>query len=277
MTLLLLLVVASLASGVWRLMTLFQLHQGAQEVLRVDERDALAVHVALLLARSEHARAFFREPGGRGGHVVHLEAEMVDAARGVALEELRDRRIRARGLHQLDAGVRQLDVGHPHALLIVDLRRADIQPVDLFQALRRRVEARHHDGYVAQSGDHMIFSARNCAMRCADSPSSALRISSVCSPRSGGARRIEGGVSLMRNGMPSIFRSPAFGCLTVRTMSRAAVCGLSSASATLLIGPHGTPTARSFSIQAAVLPPFRACVIESSSTSRFATRPGFFA
>src|SRR5688500_12010170 len=89
-----------LASGVWRLATFLELDERPKEIFWMHESNPLAVGVALLLALAQHPRAFLREAGGRGGHVVHLQAEMVDAARGVALEKLRNRRIRARRLHQ---------------------------------------------------------------------------------------------------------------------------------------------------------------------------------
>src|SRR5689334_3992398 len=130
----------------------------------MHEGDALAMHVTLLPALPEHARAFLRVAGGGGGDVVHAQAEMVDASRGVLLEKLRDRRIRARGLHELDAGIRQLDVGEAHALLLVHLRCADLEAVHFFQTCRRRVQARHHDRDVRQSGDHVSpwWSAIGC-------------------------------------------------------------------------------------------------------------------
>ena len=78
----------------------------------------------------------------------------MDAACGILLEELRDRRIGARGLHQLDARVRQLDVGHAHALLLVHLDLPDVEPVDLFQALGGGFEARHRQRHVRQPCNH---------------------------------------------------------------------------------------------------------------------------
>ena len=61
-------------------------------------------------------------------HVVDTEREVMDAALRIALEKFRDRRIRTRRLHQLDLAAGKLDVGEPHALLLVDIRSPTASP-----------------------------------------------------------------------------------------------------------------------------------------------------
>ena len=53
---------------------------------------------------------------------------MVDAAARIALQEFRHRRIRPRRLHQLDLGAAEIDIGEPHALLLVDFRSPATSP-----------------------------------------------------------------------------------------------------------------------------------------------------
>src|SRR5262249_12109866 len=79
-------------------------------------------------------------------------------------------------------------------------------------------------------------------------------------------------VSENLNGIPSSFKSPATGCATVSTMRRAAVWGSSSASATELILPQGTPTAISLASQASARSCDNAALIRASITTRFSTR-----
>ena len=58
----------------------------------MKEQHGLAVGADLGLAVAEHPRALRLEPVARRDDVVDLVADMVDAAVGVALEELGDRR-----------------------------------------------------------------------------------------------------------------------------------------------------------------------------------------
>src|SRR5262249_23981161 len=116
------------------------------------------------------------------------------------------------------------------------------------------------------------FSCRSCAIAFASSPSSPARISSVCSPSSGGALRTEQAVSENLKWIPSIHKAPAVGCSTVSIMARAAVCGSSSASATELILAQGTPTALSLASQPSALSCASACSIRPSMRARFSTR-----
>src|SRR5262249_56469970 len=75
--------------------------------------------------------------------IVDAEAEVMDAALRIALEELGDRRIPPRRLHQLDLAAAQLDIGETHALLGVDHGRSDAKPVFVVELPRRRFEIRH--------------------------------------------------------------------------------------------------------------------------------------
>ena len=127
------------------------------------------------------------------------------------------------------------------------MRGAGLEPVPVGQQLRGgRFEVRHHDRDVAEAGDHHApcpaATARSPRRRGRARPRGPRR----CAGRaSAAARRTDGSVSENLNGMPSIFSAPMVGCSTVSTMSRAAVCGSASASATELILPHGTPAALS--------------------------------
>src|SRR5215813_2162959 len=126
----------------------------------MHERDTLAVNVARLAAFAQHACAFAGD--GRGGRheLIHVEGEMVYAAGRVMFQELGDRGIGTGGLHQLDACVGELDVSEAYALLLVHQRLAEDEPVEILQALRGRLQARHGDRNVAQSDDHASSSLK---------------------------------------------------------------------------------------------------------------------
>jgi hypothetical protein len=70
----------------------FELHERAEKILRMYESDALAVHVVLRCAVAEGLRALCRECPRSDIDAVDLETEVMDAAFGILLEELRDRR-----------------------------------------------------------------------------------------------------------------------------------------------------------------------------------------
>src|SRR5262249_654433 len=75
----------------------------------MEKEHRLAVGAELRLAVAEYARALPSEAVARRDDVVDLVADVVDAALGVALQELGDRGILAEGLEQLDLGIRQRD------------------------------------------------------------------------------------------------------------------------------------------------------------------------
>ncbi len=79
---------------------------------------------------------------------------MMNAALGIAFEELGHRRIRPRRLHQLDLRGAELDIGEADALLGVEHARSDLEPVFLMELPRRRFDIRHDDRDMAQSGNH---------------------------------------------------------------------------------------------------------------------------
>src|SRR5262249_24136811 len=120
----------------------------------MKEGDRLAGDVALRLAGAQHAHAVLSERTCGFLDIVDAEAEVMDAALGIALEEFGDRRIRPRRLHQLDLTAAELDVGQTHALLGVDHARSDAKPVFVVELPRRRYEVRHGNRDMAQWGDH---------------------------------------------------------------------------------------------------------------------------
>ena len=107
----------------------------------MHEGNAFAVHIELRFAITQHLRTFAGEIGACGIDVIHADAKMMNATFWVAFEKFRDRRIGSRGLHQLDPGVAEIDVGHAHTLLFVDVDVADFQAVSVKQALGGDVEA----------------------------------------------------------------------------------------------------------------------------------------
>src|SRR5882762_3722656 len=76
---------------------LLELDERAGEVLGAQEDHRLAVRPDAGLAIAQHAGAGTPEPVAGGEDVLDLEADMVDAARRVALQELADRRALAQG------------------------------------------------------------------------------------------------------------------------------------------------------------------------------------
>src|SRR5262245_39532839 len=121
------------------LLRLFELDERAQKILRVHERDAIAVNIVLRLASAEDLRAVRRKRTRGALDAIDVETEVMDAAGRIALEKLRNRRARARRLHQLEAGIAKIDPGNAHALLHVRLGRARLQAIDRLQSLDRRL------------------------------------------------------------------------------------------------------------------------------------------
>src|SRR6516164_3507611 len=69
---------------------LFELDQCAQKIAGMEEGDRLAGDVALRLAGAQHAHAVLSERTRGFLDVVDAEAEVMDAALGIALEEFGD-------------------------------------------------------------------------------------------------------------------------------------------------------------------------------------------
>src|SRR5262245_2509720 len=133
---------------------LLQLDQRAEEVTGMDEGDALARHVVLRLAATQHAHAGRAESVHGLRDVIDAETEVMNAALRVAFEELGDRRIRTRWLDQLDLAGAELDISEAHALLGVHHARSDLEPVLVVELPRGRLDVGYDDGDVVQAGDH---------------------------------------------------------------------------------------------------------------------------
>ena len=96
--------------------------------------------------------------------VVDAEAEVMNAALRIAFEEFGDRGIRPRRFDQLDPGGAELDIGKPHALLGVFHARSDRESVFLVELPGGRLDVRHDDGDVVQTGDHDVTLAAGGAV-----------------------------------------------------------------------------------------------------------------
>src|SRR5919206_4217247 len=93
-----------------RLMSsLFELDQGAAEILGVQEQHRLAVRADLRLAAAQHPRALPGQPVARRADVRDLVADVMDAALRIAPQKTRDGRIGAERLQELDLRVGKLD------------------------------------------------------------------------------------------------------------------------------------------------------------------------
>jgi len=123
----------------------------------MHESDAFAVHIAALPALAEHARALLREAGSSRGDIVHVEAEMMDAAARISFEEFRHRRIRPRRLHQLDLGGAEIDVGEAHALLLVEHALAHDQSISVGERACGGVDVGHDDRHVSKTDSHPVL------------------------------------------------------------------------------------------------------------------------
>ena len=99
---------------------LFELDQRAEKILRMHERNAFAMHVRLQRAFAEHAHAFGARGGGCRFDIVDVETKMMNPAVRIAFEKFCHRRIGARGLHQFDFRIAEIDVGKAHTLLLED-------------------------------------------------------------------------------------------------------------------------------------------------------------
>src|SRR5664280_1046259 len=84
--------VGDMLFGTMRL-RLLEFDQSAAKILRMQEQHRLAVGADLRLAVAEHARALRLQGVAGGADIGHLVADVVDAAVGIALEELGDWRI----------------------------------------------------------------------------------------------------------------------------------------------------------------------------------------
>ena len=119
----------------------FKFNERTEKIFRMDKRDALAMHIVLRFAVTQHLRAFAREIGAQSIYTFHADTQMMNAALGIALEKFGNRRIGTRRLHQLDLCITEIDIRHAYALLFIDFDLADAKAVDVGEALGCRVEA----------------------------------------------------------------------------------------------------------------------------------------
>src|SRR5260221_10533080 len=115
----------------------------------MQDEKARAVLVRLRLACAEHAQACRARGGGWAFDMVDVDTKMMNAAVRIAFEKFCYGRIGARGLHQFDFRVAEIDVGKAHTLLFVDSDRADFKPVFPADLARRGVEAGNDDRNMA--------------------------------------------------------------------------------------------------------------------------------
>src|SRR6266478_2804484 len=94
---------------------LFDLDEGAAEILGVEEQHRLAMGTDFRLAVAEDARAGRAEAIARGHDVIDLTAQMMHAAGRVLVEKAAHRGIGAERLQQLDLAIRQLDKNYRDA------------------------------------------------------------------------------------------------------------------------------------------------------------------
>src|SRR5262245_28461841 len=135
-------------------LVLLELDQRAEKIAGMEEGDWLARDVVLRPAFTKNADAVFGKSVRGFLYVVDPEAEMMNAALRIALEEFGDRRVGPRRLHQFDLAVAEFDIGEAYALLDVLHARPNREPVFRVELPRRRFEIRHDDRDMTQSGDH---------------------------------------------------------------------------------------------------------------------------
>src|SRR5262245_57232862 len=103
------------ASASVRLLWAFHdLGQHAAHVLGMEEEDRRTM--CANARRPEDANALFAIEDTRSLDIGHFEAQMVLPAFGIPLEELKDRRVRAQRLDQLDLTIGRVDEANAHAL-----------------------------------------------------------------------------------------------------------------------------------------------------------------
>src|SRR5208283_833834 len=81
---------------------LLEFDERAAKILGMQEQHRLAMRADLRLAVAEHARALGLQLVARGDDVLDLVAEVMNATRGILLDETRDRGFVAIGLEELD-------------------------------------------------------------------------------------------------------------------------------------------------------------------------------
>jgi hypothetical protein len=120
----------------------------------VQEQHRLAMGSGLRLAGAEHPGARRLKTVAGGEDVVDLVADVVNAARGVLVEETLDRRVMAQRIKQFDLGVGQRDENDGNAVVRLVLRRADSGAQGVAVKGDRGIEVGHRDGHMVQASDH---------------------------------------------------------------------------------------------------------------------------
>src|SRR3990167_5361545 len=133
---------------------LLDFEEGAEKAFRMDEGDRLAMRVLADAAVADEADVAALQLAERFRHVVDIEADMVEPAGRVLLEEAGDRPVGAHGLDQLDLRVAELDIGEADALLRILVGLAGGEAIGLRQMRNRLGEIGDGDGDVAQSLEH---------------------------------------------------------------------------------------------------------------------------
>ena len=102
----------------------------------------------LWLAVAEHPRSLGAEAIARRDDVFDLVADMVHAARRIAVEKAAHRRSGTERLEEFNPGIRQFDKNHPDTVPRKRLRLRDLRAKNLPIKPTRRCEIRHHDRHV---------------------------------------------------------------------------------------------------------------------------------
>ncbi len=120
----------------------------------MQKKHRLAVRSGARLAVAEYAQPRRRQAIARGADILHLVADVVDAARRVARQKARYRRLLSQRLEQLDfrVGQRHEYGRHPVFGQIDGLRRLGAERIPVKR--RRRPQIGHGDGHVVESSDH---------------------------------------------------------------------------------------------------------------------------
>src|SRR6185312_5500078 len=120
----------------------------------MEEQHGLVVGAELGLAVAQDARPFALELVTGGDDVLDLVADMVHAARRIALEEIAHRRVSAIGLQELDLGVVEDHERHGHAMRRQGhgIRYLGAQRVTVNRC--RLLHIGHDDGDVVEPADH---------------------------------------------------------------------------------------------------------------------------
>src|SRR5205823_2685962 len=106
------------------------------------------------MALAKHACTVSLEALAGGGKIGDFVTDMMDAAGGILVEEVGDRRTQAQGLEQLDLGIGKIDEHHRHAVLRLRLgcgyARSQCLAIDTCGSF----EVRNGDGDMIETTEH---------------------------------------------------------------------------------------------------------------------------